>query len=211
MNVTGLVVVFTIVLASSVLFLQSYISRSRENFIKCRDFSLFFGYGILNGMAKLHHPKNLSGILSKCFPRSLSRVTKLAISAEPNLLARLDTEEIHGHFTSDIQEYYDTETEGSYRQVLSQEGAIHVELGEYGFQGQAHRVREMLNQLIADRKITNDDSSPIRVMELGCGNGYNSLLLAKWFPQVRDVSAIIIIVKYSFSFNHLRWFFLPLT
>jgi ubiquinone/menaquinone biosynthesis C-methylase UbiE len=77
-----------------------------------------------------------------------------------------------------VIDYY-TQSRDLYRRVHSTSGAIHMALSEgsafrtEGYYGQAQRVE----QEIAERR-------PRRVLELGCGTGFNSAYLAARHPDV---------------------------
>lgn len=91
----------------------------------------------------------------------------------------------------DIVTPYYIQSERGYRRVHSSAGAIHMALntdGKFdpdGFYTHSRAVAEVLRARGAGDDAPGSAGTGLRVLELGCGMGFNALALAREFPNLR--------------------------
>ncbi|MFH0999578.1 MAG: class I SAM-dependent methyltransferase, partial [Bacteroidota bacterium] len=78
-----------------------------------------------------------------------------------------------------ITNYY-KESSAGYHFLLSNEGAVHMAINydgvfhKEGYYTQVKEISELINK-----------NAPKKILELGCGKGFNSIYLAKTFPNMK--------------------------
>ncbi len=91
----------------------------------------------------------------------------------------------------DIVTPYYIQSERGYRRVHSSAGAIHMALntdGRFdpdGFYTHSRAVAGVLRARSAGSDAQSSEGQGLRVLELGCGTGFNALALAREFPHLR--------------------------